>query len=212
MNTLKGLYAIADVQCIGSTQFIEKVNDVLAAGVKIIQYRDKTSSDEKKFTLASEVKSLTVKHHALLIINDDVHLTKSIDADGVHLGKDDDLILDAREKLGVNKIIGASCYNDFENAIKAVDSGANYVAFGSLFSSQSKPNAPRADLNLLIRAKKELEIPVCAIGGINKTNLHLLLDVGVDMIAIISALFKSNSPRQTAEEFLTLMQQFDLSA
>ena len=211
MLKLKGLYAIADTQCIGSVQLIEKVNNVLLAGVKIIQFRDKINNYKKKLTLANKIKILTEKHHALLIINDDVELCKSIDADGVHLGKQDSSIEDARHTLGNDKLFGASCYDNFDNALTAIESGANYVAFGSFFNSPSKPYAPRANIDLLRRAKQELTVPICAIGGINKDNIHLLLNTGVDMIAVISALFASNSTQQTAEEFLGLIDEFDLT-
>lgn len=212
MYELKGLYAIADAQHIGTNQLIEKVKTVLDAGVKIIQYRDKINIHDKKTALANEIKLHTTKHQALFIINDDIELAKSCDAEGVHLGKDDASINSARKTLGEDKIIGASCYNDFENAKNAIQAGANYVAFGSMFNSPSKPLAKRANIDLLIRAKKELSVPVCAIGGINENNVNLLLETGVDMIAIISALFTSNQLHQTTQEYLSLLQQFDLTA
>ncbi|MGI9227286.1 MAG: thiamine phosphate synthase [Gammaproteobacteria bacterium] len=212
MQKLKGLYAIADTQCIDSSQLIEKVSDVLSAGVKIIQFRDKLNNFEEKSVLANKIKSLSTKHRALLIINDDVEIAKSIDADGVHLGKQDKAIDEARHILGKDKLIGASCYDDFDNALAAIEAGADYVAFGSFFNSLSKPHAARANIDLLIRAKLELTVPICAIGGINKNNVKKLLDTEVDMIAMISALFASNTPKQTAEEFLGLIDEFDLTA
>ncbi len=154
MQKLKGLYAIADIQYIGSAKFTEKVNDVLTAGVKIIQFRDKISSHKNKYALANQIKSLTTKHQALLIINDDIELAKLIDADGVHLGKQDKSISEAKKILGNDKLCGASCYNEFDNAAAAIRAGADYVAFGSFFNSPSKPNAPHANIDLLTRAKK----------------------------------------------------------
>ena len=212
MDNLKGLYAIADIQCIGTMHFLKKVENVLTAGIKIIQYRDKTNSADLRYRIAKEIKPLTSKYQALFIVNDDIELAKQVNADGVHLGKNDGPIYEARDVLGETKIIGASCYDKFENAIEAEHAGADYVAFGSFYQSSSKPLAPRADLNLIIRAKNELCIPVCAIGGINKDNIKPLIDAGADMIAVISSIFASKSPKQTVKEYLRLLQQFDLTA
>ena len=212
MHTLRGLYAIADTHCIDSDHLINKITEVLSAGVKIIQYRDKINDQDVRYKIASELKSLTTKYQALLIINDEILLAKSIDADGVHLGKEDCALSEAREILGPNKIIGASCYNRFNNAPKAIAAGANYIAFGSFFSSPTKPSAPRASIELITRAKKQLNVPVCAIGGITKDNVMPLLNAGVDMVAVISAIFASPSPKQVVKEYLMLLQQFDLTA
>ena len=212
MRTLKGLYAIADTQCIGTDNIVNAVSEVLSAGTNIIQYRDKLNNYGTRYMIANKIKSLTAKHKALLIVNDDVLLAKSIDVDGVHLGKEDCSISEALNYLGPNKIIGASCYNNYDNACQAVKAGANYVAFGSFFSSLTKPSALRASTSLISRARKELKVPVCAIGGITKENVSLLLHTGVDMIAIVSAIFSSPSPKQAAKEYLTLLQQFDLMA
>ena len=191
---------------------ISKVAAVLSAGVRIIQYRNKADHQHNHYAMGRELRSLTTKHQALLIVNDDVVLAKSIHADGVHLGKDDCSIAEARIFLGENKIIGASCYDCFKNAVGAVAAGADYVAFGSFFNSVTKPSAPRAQLDLITRAKKELCSPVCAIGGITKDNVLPLLVAGVDMIAVISALFTSPSAHLAAKETLALLQKFDLTA
>lgn len=212
MHTLKGLYAIADTNCVHIDHLANKVDEVLSAGVKIIQYRDKTDNQDTRHSISTKLKSLVTKHQALLIINDDILLAKSIDADGVHLGKEDCSISEARKILGPNKIIGASCYNHYANAPQAVEAGANYIAFGSFFSSPTKPCAPCANIELITRAKKELSVPICAIGGITKDNIMPLLNAGVDMVAMISTIFSSPSPRQAVQECLALLQQFDLIA
>lgn len=212
MQNLKGLYPIADTQCISTDMIVNAVAEVLSAGIKIIQYRDKINDKDLRYKIACDLILLTNKHNAILIINDDVSLANSIDADGVHLGKDDCIISDARQILGANKIIGASCYNNFERAIQAQAMGANYVAFGSFFNSPTKPTARKANIDLIKQAKKELSIPVCAIGGINKDNMAPLITAGVDMIALISAIFSNSSPKTAVEECLPLLHQFDLTA
>ena len=208
MYTLKGLYAIADMQYIHTRDFFDKVEAVLSAGVKIIQYRDKINNQETRTAIGHKLRSLTTKHRSLLIINDDVELTKTIDADGVHLGKDDCGISATGTFLGEDKIIGASCYNEYGNATQAVTNGATYIAFGSFFASPTKPFAPLADIGLITRAKREMNIPVCAIGGITQDNVMPLLHAGADMIAVISGIFSAPSPAQSVRKYLTLLQPF----
>ena len=105
-------------------------------------------------------------------------------------------------------IIGASCYDDYGNAVEAVANGASYIAFGSFFASPTKPSAPRADLDLIVRAKQEMDAPICAIGGITQQNVMPLLDAGVDMIAVISSLFDAPSPARSVQEYQALLQPF----
>lgn len=205
MQKLKGLYVIADTASIGADKIISKTDEILSAGVKIIQYRDKVSTQNKHYKLAEQLRKLTQDYQCLLIINDDVQLAASINADGVHLGKDDLSIEQARTSLGKDKIIGVSCYAHYENAQTAITASADYVAFGSFFPSPTKPDAPRANIELLQRAKQDYEIPVCAIGGVTPKNASILIDAGADMIAVISAVFNASSPKRVVQEYLSLM-------
>ncbi len=208
MRTLQGLYAIADVEHIRAPDFLDQVQAVLLAGVPLIQYRDKINDRDARARIAEQLRRLTQKHRSLLIINDDVELARAVDADGVHLGKEDCGIGEARARLGADKVIGASCNNDYGNAVEAVANGASYIAFGSFFASPTKPSAPRADLDLITRAKQELDVPVCAIGGITPENVMPLLDAGADMIAVISSLFATPSPARSVQEYQALLQPF----
>lgn len=212
MHHLKGLYAVADVESIGISNIKQAVQLIVQAGIKIVQYRDKNNSTSTRLKCAEELKSITSEQSCMLIINDDVQLAKIINAEGVHLGTDDCSIKEARSILGDNKIIGASCYNIFDKAKIAERNGADYVAFGSFFPSPTKPNAAKADIDLIVRAKKELSIPVCAIGGITKNNIAQVLDAGVDMVAMISALFNTQDPKDMAVDYLELINKFDLPA
>ncbi|MGH1537438.1 MAG: thiamine phosphate synthase [Gammaproteobacteria bacterium] len=205
MQHLKGLYVIADATCIGTDKLLSKTEEVISAGVKIIQYRDKINSQDVRYKIAEALRTLTHDHECSLLINDDIHLAQSIEADGVHLGKNDDTIKHARDLLGNDKIIGASCYAEFENALTAIRASANYIAFGSFYPSTIKPYAPKAGVELLIQAKREFKIPVCAIGGITPQNSTRLLDAGADMLAVISAIFNASSPKQAVQEYLSLM-------
>lgn len=208
MHTLQGLYAIADMKYIGAPDFLDRVQAVLLAGVPLIQYRDKINGRGVRTRIAQRLRQLTQKHRSLLIINDDVELARAVDADGVHLGKDDRGIREARERLGADKIIGASCYDGYGNAVEAAANGASYIAFGSFFDSATKPSAPRADLDLIVRAKQEMDVPVCAIGGITQENVMPLLDAGADMIAVIRSLFATPSPARSVQEYQALLQPF----
>ncbi len=205
MQNLKGLYVIADAECIGMDSFLSKTKEVLTAGVKIIQYRDKVSSKKGRYKIAKELRTLTHDHECLLLINDDEQLAQSVEADGVHLGKDDGSIRQARKLLGDNMIIGASCYTQIEYARAAVNASANYIAFGSFFPSMTKPNAPRAEIKMLTQAKQEFKLPICAIGGITPQNTANLLTAGADMIAVISAIFNASSPKQAVQEYLSII-------
>jgi len=203
MQELKGLYVIADAECIGSENIINKTEEVLAAGVKIIQYRDKVNSRSDRNTIGTELMKLTNKHACLLLVNDDAELAATINADGVHLGQNDISIPQARAILEKEKIIGASCYATLENAQHAVEAGANYIAFGSFYPSTTKPTAPRAEMKLLKRAKQDYSIPVCAIGGITPDNAATLIEAGADMVAVISSVFNASSPTHAVQEYLS---------
>ncbi|MDE0250283.1 MAG: thiamine phosphate synthase [Gammaproteobacteria bacterium] len=205
---LKGLYVIADTQCTHAPDFLDSVETVLSAGARIIQYRDKVNDRETRTATGHELRSLTDKYRSLLIINDDIELSRTVQADGVHLGKSDCGIPEARAYLGKRKIIGASCNNEYACATRAVSEGATYIAFGSFNPSPTKPSAPLADIGLITRAKRETSVPVCAIGGITHDNVMPLLHAGVDMVAVISGIFGTPSPAQSVQNFLARLQPF----
>jgi thiamine-phosphate pyrophosphorylase len=197
-DQLKGLYAITDENLISEQYFNQAVESALRGGAKIIQYRDKSSDQQKRLIQATALRLLCKRYEALCIINDDIELAKAIDADGVHLGRGDSTIKKARKILGNDAIIGVSCYNDLTLAIDAEKNTADYVAFGAIFSSTTKPDATVAGLDIISQAKRQLSIPVCTIGGITKDNLQLVVQHGADMSAVISSLFSSSDILQSA--------------
>ncbi len=188
-SRLRGLYAITDESLIPEAQFHHIIKQALQGGATIIQYRDKSDNDEKRKRQATELRTLCNQYNALLLINDDLELAQYVNADGIHLGENDASIPEARETLGAAAIIGVSCYNQLELAIKAESEGANYVAFGAFFTSTIKPEARAAELDLLSEARTHLNIPICAIGGITTNNAKQVFDAGADMAAVISGLF-----------------------
>jgi len=185
-----GLYAITQTENKSDAHIIQAVSDAIKGGAVVIQYRDKRL--EKSETLAVELLSICRAKKIPLIINDNVELAQKIGADGVHLGRDDGDILQARALLGEQAIIGISCYNDLEQARTAEKKGANYVAFGRFFASTSKPLAAPAELETLRQAKKIIKVPIVAIGGILPSNGMSLLNAGADVLAVIGGVFSEN--------------------
>ena len=198
-DRLKGLYAITDEHLITEEQFSDTIESALLGGTRIIQYRDKSDNQQKRLAQANKLRTLCTKYNATCIINDDIELAKAVDADGVHLGRDDAALTNARQELGADAIIGISCYNDIELALIAEKNSADYVAFGTMFSSPTKPDAVMATPSLISEAKQQLDIPVCAIGGITDDNIHQLVQHHADMAAVISSLFAADDIKQTAD-------------
>ena len=201
---LHGLYAITDESLMPETNFLDKAEQALLGGARLLQYRDKGNDKTKRLQQASALKQYCQHHGALLIINDDIDLALQVQADGIHLGEDDAAIDEARHALGSKAIIGVSCYNQVELALQAEAAGADYVAFGAFFTSPTKPNARVATLELLQTAKQQLQIPVCAIGGITTGNASKLVEHGADMVAVISDLFSSDDIRTSASQIARL--------
>ncbi len=202
---LRGLYAITDARETKPGTIAHAVEQALHGGASIIQFRDKSCDHPRRLRTAQTLRELTQQHHALLIINDDVALAATCNADGVHIGQHDTELRAARSQLGPQAIIGISCYNRFELAQQAAASGANYIAFGRFFPSKTKPDAVPANLDLIRKAKQELDIPVVAIGGITVKNAAPLLAAGADMLAVINDLFGQADIRTAAQQYQTLM-------
>jgi len=195
---LKGLYAITDQHLISKADFSLAIEAALRGGVSIIQYRDKSDDSNKRLQQASILRSLCQQYGAISIINDDIELAQTVGADGVHIGKDDQSLKQAREALGDDAIIGVSCYNDIGLSRAAEKNSADYVAFGTMFSSTTKPGAVMATPNIISEAKRQLNIPVCGIGGITTENIHQLIQHETDMAAVISSLFAADDIQQRA--------------
>jgi len=204
MSWQRGLYAIADPAVTGGARLVTATAEAIAGGAVLVQYRGKHADPAQRRWEAEDLLSLCRPLRIPLIINDDTELAAAIGADGLHLGASDGDPAAARERLGDRAIIGVSCYNRLDLAHQAVAAGASYVAFGSCFPSTIKPDAVRADLALLQQARAELTLPICAIGGINSDNAPALLAAGVDLIAVISALYTAPSVRTAATQLAAL--------
>lgn len=203
---MKGLYAITDDST--GNLLLEKVEQALLGGAAIVQYRDKTTDSARREQEARALRALCHEHNALFIINDDVALAKTVQADGVHVGREDSALTVARAALGNTAIIGVSCYNQLELALTAAQHGADYIAFGSFFPSPTKPNAPRATLELLHQAHQQLTLPICAIGGITLENAPDLLVNGADMLAVITDVFNNPAIEHQAARYQALIRGY----
>lgn len=210
--SLKGLYVITDEALMPEDRFEDRAAQALAGGASIIQYRDKSSEHAKRERQAAQLRALCEQYGALLIINDDVGLAARVGAHGVHLGVGDASLQSAREALGEDAIIGVSCYANLERAKIFAQMRADYVAFGAFFASPTKPGAAVASIDLLRRARAELEVPVCAIGGIDAGNAADLIEAGADMVAVISGVFSGNDTQTKAEKLSVLFGRDDARA
>ena len=206
MTALRGLYAITTEHAAGTPPLTAQVTRAIDGGARLIQFRDKGSSQRERLDACLALNTLCRAHGVLLIVNDDIELAAACGAHGVHLGKDDGDPGSARRRLGSTAIIGISCYDSLQRAEAARDAGADYVAFGSFYPSPTKPAAVRADAALLRRARQALGLPVVAIGGITPENGVPLIQAGADMLAVVSGIFAEPDIRAAAQAYSNLFK------
>lgn len=202
---VRGLYAITPNEN-DTRRLCAMVEASIAGGASLVQYRNKLADTTLALEQSRALLEICRQHQVPLIINDDVELCMAIDADGVHIGASDGNLAKIRSRIGAEKLLGASCYNNPDLASKAQALGADYVAFGACFASGTKPNAPRADLSLFDRERGNLNIPKVAIGGITLANAKLALEAGADAVAVIGAVFSAEDIEDTSRQFSRLYQ------
>jgi len=195
-TNLRGLYALSDEKLTPYDKIEDFLKPAFLGGVKIFQLRDKNNSDEFLLPIALKIQALCKAHGVLFVIDDRIELALEIEADGLHIGEHDISLKEARAKY--DGIIGLSCYGDTDRAVSAEKEGADYVAFGSFYPSPTKPNSKTVPLSTLSEAKKRLNIPVCAIGGIKEENMAELISAGADTVALISELWSASDIEKKA--------------
>jgi thiamine-phosphate pyrophosphorylase len=201
-----GLYAITP-EINDTGQLLVAARAAVEGGARVVQYRNKRTSSAKRLEHAIGLSAVCAKFGALFIINDDIELALSVEADGVHLGKTDGSLAKARARLGPQRLLGASCYNDLALAQAACDAGADHLAFGSMFASSTKPDAIRAPLTLFAEARaRGIHVPLVAIGGITLDHAPAVISAGASAIAVISDLFDAPDIRIRAEQFSHLFK------
>jgi len=203
--SISGLYGITP-ETDDTLKLLEQVGAALAGGMGWVQYRSKSRDRELRLRQALDLRRLCAVYAANLVVNDDVMLALEVGADGVHVGRGDMPIGEARALLGPDRLLGVSCYNQLELAVAAAAEGADYVAFGSFFPSTVKPGAVRAKRSLILAAKHRLQLPVVAIGGITLDNAPGLIEAGASAVAVVTALFGARDIQAAASAFNELFR------
>ncbi len=196
-----GLYLITPDDA-DSERFLARVLGVLGDKVSVLQYRNKRANPLQMRDQATILLQRCRQLNIPLIINDDISLARELSADGVHLGEHDGDLQTARSLLGPAAIIGTSCYDSLALAQKAAADGADYLAFGAIYASGTKPQARNANINLFSQAAS-LNLPMVAIGGITPDNAAQTLAAGADFLAVIGAVFDATDPELQIETFFS---------
>jgi thiamine-phosphate pyrophosphorylase len=198
------LYLILDRQVNTYDQLIEIARKAVSAGIDVIQLRDKKGSAEEIIDFSKSLSEVA-DDKALVIVNDRVDLAMASYAAGVHLGQEDIPLAEARQKMGPDGVIGISCQT-LEQAKKAQDEGADYIGFGSVFKTLTKPGRSPMDLDVLKKVIREIRIPVFAIGGITVENLKLLDVCNVHRVAVCRAICLAVDVAAVVRQFRTSLQ------
>lgn len=202
---LTGLYLIIDQQALQGRSEVEVAQRAIQGGVRVIQLRDKQRSKGELLEVARELNRLCAEHGVLFIVNDYLDLALAADADGVHLGQGDLPVAVARKILPIDKIVGCSTAT-LEEALRAQEQGADYIAVGSIYPTLSKAATRAAGLEMLRRVKEAVSIPVIAIGGINEDNVAQVITAGADAVAVINAVLATEDVEAAARRLASRIE------
>ena len=200
------LYAITDRHWLKGRSLYDVVKESLEGGVTFLQLREKQLDEEHFLEEAKELQGLCREYNVPFIINDNVDIALAMNADGVHIGQSDMAMKEAREKLGPDKIIGVSAHTK-EEALLAQAQGADYLGVGAVFPTGSKDDAESVSYETLKAICEVVSIPVVAIGGISKENLHKLSKSGISGISVISAIYAQPDIKEAARELKQCVQE-----
>lgn len=200
------LYVVTDRYWLGNNSLSEQVEDTIKAGATFIQLREKEASYEEFLSLAIEIKKVTDKYNIPFVINDNVDIAVEVNADGVHIGQSDEELLSARKKLGEDKIIGVSVHT-VEEAKIAQKNGADYIGVGAAFSTDTKKDVDTMSNEQFKSVCESVDIPVVAIGGINKNNILKLKGSNINGVAVISAIFSKPNIYEATKELVELSSE-----
>ncbi len=203
MTLARGLYLVTP-DWVNTEVLLTVTRTALAGGAKVLQYRNKIASPTLRLIQAQALRKLTQEFGTALFINDEPGLALAVDADGVHVGREDGDLAAVREATRGRLLIGVSCYDDFDRARSMAANGADYIAFGAMFASPTKPEAESAPLSLVSRARAELNVPIACIGGITADNAAPLVAAGADWLAVISDVYQAADPQARAQRFSAL--------
>lgn len=200
------LYGVTDRGNLHGKTLLQQVEESLKGGVTLVQLREKHLSFQEFLEEAKEMKELCHKYGVPLLINDNVEICIESGADGVHVGQKDMEAGAVREKLGKDKIIGVSA-RTVEQARAAQNAGADYLGVGAVFSTSTKEDAKPLDHEILKAITKAVDIPVVAIGGISSENVLELKGTGIDGVAVVSAIYGKENPKEAAENLKALVSE-----
>ncbi|MFA5137653.1 MAG: thiamine phosphate synthase [Elusimicrobiota bacterium] len=204
----RGVYAVTDERLVPRGRFFETVEGVLREGVDVLQLRDKTSARAVRLETAKRLAALCRSHETLFIVNDDPSLALEVGAGGVHIGREDGSLEEARRVLGPAAVIGASCSGDVRRAVELAAGGADYVSFGRFFPSRTKPGAPGCPIEVLGQAKEAIRVPIVAIGGINAGNARELFEAGADAVCAAGGIFGERDVRAAVRAIRRLRTRY----
>lgn len=200
---MKGLYLVTP-DWSDSMRLLEVTEQALLGGAAIVQYRNKTADAALRQRQAAQLRDLCRRHRRPFIINDFLDLCIELDADGVHVGESDTPVSVIREILGPEKIVGATCYGNLPRALEVSRAGASYVAFGGFYPSKVKKYPSTTPFDIVTDAKRQIPLPVAAIGGMTHENAPPLIAAGADMIAAISSIYLASDPEAATRQFVAL--------
>ena len=201
---MRGLYVVTDASITDPELLYRQVDEAVAGGSRLVQFRHKTIDSGLYLALAEAVLEACRHNFTPCLINDQVSIAKVLAADGAHLGQGDGSLLDARQSLGPHAVLGRTCHGSQEFMEQAVADGASYCAFGRLFDSDTKPQASGLSLHQLKDLVSQCAIPTVAIGGITLDNGRQILDTGVAMLAVSGAVFRAKEIGEAARRLSEL--------
>lgn len=202
MNFNTQLYFITDSTGLTEGEFLYRVEEACKGGVTLIQLREKDKTTREYISIAEKVHEITQRYDIPLIIDDRVDVALAINAEGVHVGQSDMPVDMARKLMGNDKIVGATT-KTVPQAVEAYEKGADYLGVGAIYPTTTKVKTVLTSVDTLKEIVKAVPVKVNAIGGLNKDNIHVLKDSGIDGICVVSAIMKSENPRTAAEELKT---------
>ena len=184
-----------------TARLLDVTEQALREGVALLQYRHKNADEALRREQAAALRLLTCKYGVPFIVNDFLALCEEVDADGMHVGGTDISVAEARSRLGKNKLVGASCYGDLALARAAKEQGASYMAFGGFYPSLVKQYPVTTDPDIVVQAKREIDLPCVVIGGMTPENAAPLAARGADMVAAISSVYLATAPDIAVQKF-----------
>src|SRR5687767_15655518 len=204
--TRSGLYLVTDDR-LDADELLRRLDAALSAGADVVQFRDKRDDRSAVAAVGHRIAERCRAAGALFIVNDDAQLARDLGADGIHVGQDDATPRDVRAIVGPDQIIGLSVSHLPEADAAAADPDVDYIGFGALFNTPTKPDAEPAGPDMLVEARRRVSFPIVGIGGITADNLAAAFAAGADSVAVVSAVFSAPDPAAATRDLLTAIER-----